>query len=122
MIAIVTMTVPDIHIVCMINLLELWVGVLLLNHILLEGNVNVRIIGNNCQISTLRNGTPKFGKNLQNIFVMVRAGRKNAPKIFSLWSMRAEKTLQKCFRNPPCGQKKRLKNVFVTLRAGRKNA
>ena len=27
--------------------------------------------------------------------------------------MRAEKTLKKCFRNPPCGQEKRLKRVFL---------
>ena len=32
---------------------------------------------------------------------MVRADRKHALKICSLWSVRAEKTLQKCFRNDP---------------------
>ena len=36
--------------------------------------------------------------------------------------MRAEKTLQKCFRNGPCGQEECFKNVFVMIRAGRKNA
>ena len=33
-----------------------------------------------------------------------------------------EKTVQKCFRNDPCGRKKRFKNVFVMVRAGRNNA
>ena len=37
---------------------------------------------------------------------MVRAGRKNASKICSLWSVREEQTLQKCFRYGQREQKK----------------
>ena len=33
--------------------------------------------------------------------------------------MRAEKTLHKCFRKGPCGQKKRKENIFAMVRAGK---
>ena len=41
-------------------------------------------------------------KAAQNIFVKVRAGRENASKIFSQWSVRAEKKINFCVpRGPP---------------------
>ena len=40
-------------------------------------------------------------------------------EIFSLWSVRAEKTLQEYFRKSPCRQRKRFENIFVMVRAGR---